>query len=473
MPGPQQSGFDVNAARQAGYSDDEILSHLTQTRSYDIGGALKAGYSKGEIIDHLSGTPTSSGASSAWEPNDYLTKTEDFIHGFSGGALKNIPFLGKYFNGYSQAGVVNPDIENMGEGTGRVYEQGLEMAATGGPLRAGATRLAEYLPFLGKFAAPLLRTGAEAVNAGTSAAIHGQPIGTSAALGAGGGALDEAAQALAPKLAESALHISDRMRGRGRQIGQAALDETSGIRPTTVARQSRNQIGDLTSQMEDAVHQATQQGATGSTVGAHNVLDDAIQNLPRNARSVADRMNNLHELLDLRPAGSVGPVPSTYSPDELLEMKRGIGQEMKTWPPEWQKLDVVKSVQQRLYGAIDSELDRIVPGNAELNQRISNLIPAKQQASKLSQGAPLSQRVAHRMAAHTGALAASGFGGVAGYREGGLPGAVIGSTMGLAIPEIVASPSGQMAAARALRAGLPPFITRAIVASQQNQGRKP
>lgn len=49
--------FDVNAARQAGYSDDEILTHLTQSRNFDVPGALKSGYSKTDIINHLSSTP--------------------------------------------------------------------------------------------------------------------------------------------------------------------------------------------------------------------------------------------------------------------------------------------------------------------------------------------------------------------------------------------------------------------------------
>src|SRR5438270_40577 len=50
-------GFDVNAARQAGYSDDEILSHLTQTRNFDVNSAIQSGYSKAAIINHLSGAP--------------------------------------------------------------------------------------------------------------------------------------------------------------------------------------------------------------------------------------------------------------------------------------------------------------------------------------------------------------------------------------------------------------------------------
>lgn len=49
--------FDVSAARAAGYSDDEILSHLTQSRHYDVQAAMKAGYSKPDIIAYLSSAP--------------------------------------------------------------------------------------------------------------------------------------------------------------------------------------------------------------------------------------------------------------------------------------------------------------------------------------------------------------------------------------------------------------------------------
>lgn len=51
------SAFDVAAARNAGYTDDEILAHLTQSRNFDIAGALKSGYSKQDVINHLSNSP--------------------------------------------------------------------------------------------------------------------------------------------------------------------------------------------------------------------------------------------------------------------------------------------------------------------------------------------------------------------------------------------------------------------------------
>lgn len=49
--------FDIQSARQAGYSDDEIASHLASTRKFDLEGAKKAGYSPAEIVEHLSGSP--------------------------------------------------------------------------------------------------------------------------------------------------------------------------------------------------------------------------------------------------------------------------------------------------------------------------------------------------------------------------------------------------------------------------------
>lgn len=53
---PAAPAFDVDGARKAGYSDDDILQHLTTSRKFDIQGALGSGYSKGDIINHLAGS---------------------------------------------------------------------------------------------------------------------------------------------------------------------------------------------------------------------------------------------------------------------------------------------------------------------------------------------------------------------------------------------------------------------------------
>lgn len=46
--------FDITAARKAGYSESEILTHLAGTTKFDLAGARKAGYSDAELLAHMS-----------------------------------------------------------------------------------------------------------------------------------------------------------------------------------------------------------------------------------------------------------------------------------------------------------------------------------------------------------------------------------------------------------------------------------
>lgn len=46
--------FDIEGARQAGYSDAEIADHLSTESKFDAAGARAAGYADGDIIKHLS-----------------------------------------------------------------------------------------------------------------------------------------------------------------------------------------------------------------------------------------------------------------------------------------------------------------------------------------------------------------------------------------------------------------------------------
>jgi len=143
----------------------------------------------------------------------------------------------------------------------------------------------------------------------------------------------------------------------------------------------------------------------------------------------------------------------------LLDLKRGIGDLEGNWNPELR--GKLKGIVRKVYSELDNELDRTVPGADKLNQRISSLIPVKQRGESVERGADMSQRMMHRVAAHTGALAGAGFGGAAGYKEGGLPGAVMGGIAGLAVPEILSSPSSQMLIARMMKGGTPARIARA------------
>jgi hypothetical protein len=251
------------------------------------------------------------------------------------------------------------------------------------------------------------------------------------------------------------------MRGRGKTIGQSVLDELNAVTIPSVARQAEAKSLGLTKTMEANAHTASVQGVTGSTIPAHQALNDIVSGIPRNATDLASRIEGLRDKLHL----GGGIQNTTFTPDELLEMKRGINKTIATWPPEWQKLDDVKRAKQKLYGAIDSELDRIVPGNAALNQRISSLIPAKQQAIRIAEGEKIPQRMLMRFAARTGALLSGVAAGREGYKEGGLPGAVLGGTAGVLIPELITEPAAQMALARALKSGAITRGGKAVVLS--------
>lgn len=45
--------FDYAGAREAGYSDTDVINHLSKTRNFDLQGARKEGYSDEEILTHL------------------------------------------------------------------------------------------------------------------------------------------------------------------------------------------------------------------------------------------------------------------------------------------------------------------------------------------------------------------------------------------------------------------------------------
>lgn len=49
--------FDFEAARSAGYSDDEIADYLAKENNFDLGGALKSGYTSSDVISYLIAAP--------------------------------------------------------------------------------------------------------------------------------------------------------------------------------------------------------------------------------------------------------------------------------------------------------------------------------------------------------------------------------------------------------------------------------
>jgi hypothetical protein len=390
-----------------------------------------------------------------------------------GHLLTKTPFVGKYLGDVwpeaatGEAGEVlkpHDTLQKIGFGA----EQAGEFLIPGSAEEKVAAKTAGYLPLLGRAAKPLARIATGALSTGAINAAQGGDFGSGALLGAGGGTVNEVGRAIAPSLAESALGITKRMRGFGKTPGEAALGEIRGIRPGTIAENAEAKLADLTSQLEGHAAKSTVPTTTSPAV---TLIDREMHKaMEQNSKALYDQLSGVRDQLttDLftgKPLG--GALPAA----KLLSLKRGIGELEKTWNPE--QSGSLKGIVRQVYHALDKELDRAVPESEALNQRISSLIPVAQRGESVDRGAGLTERMAHRIGAHTGALTSSAVGGALGYQTGGKEGAALGAVGGLALPELLASPAGKMAAARALRSPVPPqLLGRAASSQLLGRGKK-
>ena len=70
--------FDVEGAKQAGYSDAEINSYLAKESNFDLRGARRAGYKDDEILKHLiSAAPPKQKEPPPVEPSKIEPMSED------------------------------------------------------------------------------------------------------------------------------------------------------------------------------------------------------------------------------------------------------------------------------------------------------------------------------------------------------------------------------------------------------------
>ncbi len=311
-----------------------------------------------------------------------------------------------------------------------------------------------------KFAeAPLLaRTVLGAAGAGAVNKVQGGSFGAGAAGGAAGNLLGAGIKAAAPAVAETALGIRGLDRAFGRTPGQAILEDTQGLRPAMVEDSARQKIGGLTKAMESSV-------ASAPPVSLQPALDVADQNIAKyQARNspIAKSVQSMREQLTRN--GTTGlPLSPTQPAMGTLNLKRGLGDFVGSWPMEQQK--GVKGVARQMYGALDSQVDAAAPGTADLNQRISSLIPVANRAEASDLNAGAIQKALGRIARPTGALAGTITGGYEGYKHGGVTGAIAGGLTGLALPEMLSSPTSQMLAARAMHGAFPKVGGRVLAGS--------
>lgn len=249
-------------------------------------------------------------------------------------------------------------------------------------------------------------------------------------------------EAWEPRSGDSMAPISDYPGANPHYLSGSAHPELSGRIPTAqgvLIRPAAATSGPIPSMI------ANPSASLGS---ARGTLTDAFGTAVRQGeRTTAGQLQPMATHLGETMTGE--PIPQNVTPRQLLDLKRGFGNEfIHRWNPE--TMTGVKGTAARTYHAMADEFNRTVPEAEGLNSRISNLIPVAKRASSEELNAPTVQRAFNRFAAHTGALTGAGIGGAVGYKEGGVPGAVAGGLTGVFAPELIASPEGQMATARLL-----------------------
>ena len=445
--------------------DDATPDEINQI----VGPAAPPGVPKAPIPAGLQGAPTPPAAPSMLQKA--TGAIGDAVTGAGKGLLHTVSGSDDWMRAHGPAFMTNSNLgfgppanlehvkqmatpQGTAQKIGYGGEQVGEFLAPGGLEERGAAKLATLAPKLGEYAAPLAHVLTSAISSGgVNAAQGGSPV-TGALMGAGGQVVGQGLKAAAPVIAETALGLPKAARAFGKTPGAALLDETRGIRPSTIAASAQERLGQLNPQLESA---AANSKVPASLLPARGIVSDAANKAAnQKAEGLFNQLGKQTNFLDYGgPSGEV-------TPQKLLDLKRGFNEEHLRWNPEMH--DRALSTGRQAYNALDQELDRTVPESAGLNQRISSLIPVAQRAESISRGAPTLQRAAQRFGAHTGALTLGGIGGYQGYREGGVPGAIAGGLTGVLAPELIASPEGQMALARTLNKanGLRPLVGGAL-----------
>lgn len=211
--------FDVEAARKAGYSDDEILAELSKNSKFDVNRGLQAGYAKDELIRHLSRAVNPPAPSQQPEPGmveQGVQMGKDFLAGAGSGVFSTIK---------GAAGLVRlPESEYLNKlatapastagQVGRFAEQGAEFLIPAGAVNRGVGLL-KNAPAVARIAG---RAGLEGLSAAGIAGVQsgGDPEAMrNAALTAGVatgtlGAAAEAVPAVAGRLGRTAQKLYEK-----------------------------------------------------------------------------------------------------------------------------------------------------------------------------------------------------------------------------------------------------------------------
>jgi hypothetical protein len=335
-----------------------------------------------------------------------------------------------------QHGQANNTAQSIGKGLGSAAQ----FLIPGGAEEAGAGAIARIAPKI----APIAKMGMSALGSGAVNAAQGGSFGTGAVAGAAGAGIGAGLRKIGGSIAETALGVRGADRAFGRTPGEAILADTRGIKPGTVARTAQDKSNELTSDLE---RMAGASPKMASAAPAVDVLDNNILKYVQRNSPVAQDLKPIRDQLTSN-LYTGRPIPQIMKPSEILNLRRGLSDTMGRWTPEQAK--GAKGVGRQAYHALSDAFHDAVPESADVDQRISSLIPVAARAGATDLSANTLQRTLGRIARPTGGLVGAVGGGAAGYRHDGAPGAVVGAALGAGLPELIGSPTAQMAVARSL-----------------------
>ena len=202
-----------------------------------------------------------------------------------------------------------------------------------------------------------------------------------------------------------------------------------------------------------------------STVSLQPALNEIDQRMAvardQNDPVALNTLGRVRERLT-QEVGTGTPIPIDVTPKRALDLKRGVGKIGNYHSePEFDR-SVGSKAGKAAARAIDQTLDEALgPEFASKNQRISSLIDVKNRAASRGRSDDIWQRFFNRVGAHTGALAGAATGGILGYQKNGWGGFAQGAALGAILPEMIAAPTGKIAAARLMNAA--PRLNRLVL----------
>lgn len=359
--------------------------------------------------------------------------------------------------------------KNIAQKIGYGGEQVGEFFTPTGAEEGLAAHGSQLLGLPGKVGGALLGAG---LHSGAINTVQGGGFGAGAAGGFLGAGVGQALSAVAPTLAESALRVRGNDRLFGRTVGRAILDDTTGLNPSTIADSAQGRITALTPQLDQLASQAGTNGARGSLFPARTSVANTVGKYLQNRATLsAGELDPLQSFLQKDSVTGL-PLAQQQTPTGLLQLKRGLNSDfISSWRPD--QAPGLKSAARSAYGNLADEFHAITPGVRDIDQRISSLIPVSTLADKASRNAGVLENTINKLRVPTGALLGASGGAGVGYREGGLPGAIIGGLAGAAGPAILSSPGALIAAARAANSSaIPRFIAPTLIGAGLQATRK-